>query len=136
MAKAKKPLPSLEWLKPRVRVTRYLCLAGFAALVVLLSAWHLLFATMPSSIFWLIFIVQLVPLAVVAPGVLQGDPRGHSWLCFVLNLYFIQGVLASFDPSKRLFGLLEVSLSFSLFVFALLFIRWTYQQRRKEAGEL
>ena len=135
MAKVKKPLPSLEWLKPRVRVTRTLCLVGFFALILLLSLWHLLFAQMPVSIFWLIFIVQLVPLAIVAPGVLGGDPRGHSWLCFVLNLYFIQGVLASFDPSKRLFGLLEVLVSFSLFVFALLFIRWTYQQRRREAGE-
>ena len=37
MARAKKPLPSLEWLEPRVKLSRALSLFSFIALLTLLS---------------------------------------------------------------------------------------------------
>ena len=44
MARAKKPLPSLEWLEPRVKLSRPLSLFSFIALLTLLLVWNLAFA--------------------------------------------------------------------------------------------
>ena len=79
--------------------------------------------------------IQLLPLALLAPGMLLGNARAHAWTCFVVNIYFIQGVLAAIDPARALFGALEAVISFGLFCCALLYTRWRFQYDRKLAGE-
>lgn len=54
----------------------------------------------------------------------------------MVNIYFIQGVLAAIDPARALFGLLEAVISFGLFCSALLYTRWRFQHDRKLAGEV
>jgi len=135
VARTPKPLPSLEWLKPRVRLSRALSLASFCALVVLLSVWNLFFADLHGARIWVVLAVQLVPLLLVAPGIIGGSPRAHAWTCFIVNLYFIQGVLTATDPARMLYGWLEALLSLTLFVAALLYTRWGYQYARRAAGE-
>jgi uncharacterized membrane protein len=135
VAKKPKILPPLEWLEPRVRLTRALSLAAFASLVVLLVVNTLFFTDLHGARSWVILGVQLLPLALVAPGMIGGSARAHAWMCFVLNLYFITGVEAAFDPSRALFGWLEVVISLTLFVSALLYIRWRFQFDRRIAGE-
>ena len=79
---------------------------------------------------------KLLPLLVVAPGLFMGSARaGNAWACHVVNLYFILGVLAAFDPTQRLFGWAEVLLSVTLFCAALLYTRWRFQYDRRVAGE-
>ncbi|MEX6500953.1 DUF2069 domain-containing protein [Pseudomonas zhanjiangensis] len=135
MARTAKPLPSLDWLKPRLAISRAASLASFFALAALLLAWNLMFAELPDSLFWVVTSFQLAPLLLLAPGLLLGNARAHAWTCFVVNLYFIQGVLAAFDPAKAWFGWLETLLSFSLFCAALMYTRWSFQYARKLAGE-
>lgn len=135
MAKTPKPLPSLDWLKPRMAVSRAVSLASFLALTVLLLVWNLMFADIPSKLLWVILAFQLAPLLLLAPGLIIGNARAHAWTCFVVNLYFIQGVLAAFDPSKALFGWVQALLSVSLFCAALMYTRWCFQYDRKLAGE-
>lgn len=135
MARTPKPLPSLEWLKPRLSISRALSLLSFLALSGLLLVWNLLFAEIPGKLLWVILAFQLAPLLLLAPGLLLGNARAHAWTCFVVNLYFIQGVLAAFDPSKALYGWLLTLLSLSLFCAALMFTRWRFQYERKLAGE-
>lgn len=135
MAKTPKPLPSLEWLKPRLSISRALSLLSFLGLSGLLLVWNLLFAEIPGKLLWVILAFQLAPLLLLAPGLLLGNARAHAWTCFVVNLYFIQGVLAAFDPSKALYGWLLTLLSLSLFCAALMFTRWRFQYERKLAGE-
>ncbi|MDM8349432.1 DUF2069 domain-containing protein [Pseudomonas sp. sp1636] len=135
MAKTAKPLPPLAWLKPRLAVSRALSLLSFLALAVLLLVWNLLFAEIPDKLLWIILAFQLAPLLLLAPGLILGHARAHAWACFVVNLYFIQGVLAAFDPSKALFGWLLAVLSFGLFCGALMYTRWRFQYDRKLAGE-
>ncbi|SDG70019.1 Uncharacterized membrane protein [Pseudomonas benzenivorans] len=135
MARTPKPLPSLDWLKPRLAISRAASLASFLALAVLLLVWNLLFAELPGTLLWVILAFQLAPLLLLAPGLILGNARAHAWTCFVVNLYFIQGVLAAFDPSKALFGWLETLLSFSLFCAALMYTRWCFQYARRLAGE-
>jgi uncharacterized membrane protein len=55
-------------------------------------------------------------------------------MCFVVNLYFIKGALAAYDPNRQWFGLLEMGASLAVFCSALLYVRWRFQlNRRQEA---
>lgn len=135
MARTPKPLPSLEWLKPRLAFSRAASLLSFVALSGVLLGWNLWFAGIPGKLLWVILALQLTPLLLLAPGLLLGHARAHAWACFVVNLYFIQGVLAAFDPSKALYGWLLTLLSLALFCAALLYTRWRFQYDRKLAGE-
>ncbi|GIZ13230.1 DUF2069 domain-containing protein [Pseudomonas sp. NCCP-436] len=135
MARTKKPLPSLEWLQPRLKISRALSLFSFFALLALLLGWNLLFADLHGARIGVVLAIQLAPLALLAPGLLLGNARAHAWTCFVVNIYFIQGVLAAIDPSRVLFGIFEALISFSLFCCALLYTRWRFQYDRKKAGE-
>lgn len=135
MARAKKPLPSLEWLQPRLKLSRALSLFSFAALLVLLLAWNLLFADLHGARIGVVLAIQLLPLVLLAPGLVMGNARAHAWACFVVNIYFIQGVLAAIDPHRAVFGALEAVISFGLFCSALLYTRWRFQYDRKLSGE-
>lgn len=137
MAKRKKPLPPLEWLTPRLAVSRIVSLVFFAALLLLLIGWNVFFANLHGANIWLVLAIQVGPLLLVAPGVILGQPRAHSWACFLVNLYFIQGVLSciSVQPERVWFGAIEVVICFVLFCSALLYTRWRYQFLRKQAGE-
>lgn len=135
MARAKKPLPSLDWLQPRLKLSRALSLLSFFALLALLLVWNLAFADLHGARIGVVLAIQLLPLALLAPGLLLGNARTHAWACFVVNLYFIQGVLAAIDPARALFGMLEAVISFGLFCSALLYTRWRFQYDRKLAGE-
>ncbi|MDD0974520.1 DUF2069 domain-containing protein [Pseudomonas fontis] len=135
MAKKPKILPSMEWLAPRLRLSRALSLAGFFGLIALLTVNNLLFADLHGARPGVILAIELVPLLLLLPGMLMGSARAHAWTCFVVNVYFIKGVLAAFDPARALFGWVEVAVSLLLFVSALLYVRWRFQYERRVAGE-
>jgi uncharacterized membrane protein len=135
VAKKPKVLPPLDWLLPRVRTTRALSLACFFGLIVLLVVNNLWFANLHGARVEVILAVELVPLALLLPGMLRGSARAHAWTCFVVNIYFIKGVLAAFDPSRAMFGWVEVLVSLGLFVSGLLYVRWKFQLERRLAGE-
>jgi len=128
-------LPALEWLEPRVRLSRVAALLCFLGLVALLCIYYLVFADLHGARPWVILSIELVPLLVLLPGMLMGSARGHSWTCFVVNLYFIKGALAAYDPGRSLFGVLEMLMSLAVFTSALLYVRWRYQLNRKLASE-
>ena len=135
MARKPKPLPSLEWLTPRVKISRAVSLISFIALAALLLVWNLVFADLHGARTWVVVSIQLIPLLLVAPGMISGSPRAHAWLCFIVNLYFIQGVLAAINPARMVFGWVEAIISLILFIAALLYTRWGYQYSRKATGE-
>ncbi|MFG6205705.1 DUF2069 domain-containing protein [Pseudomonas retamae] len=135
MAKKPKILPSVAWLEPRVKAMRALSLLSFFALAGLLTAYYLWFADLHGARPWVILLVELIPWLVLAPAMIMGSARGHSWTCFVVNLYFIKGALAAYDPNRQWFGVLEMAASLALFCSALLYVRWRYQLDRKRAGE-
>ncbi|MDE3736072.1 DUF2069 domain-containing protein [Metapseudomonas resinovorans] len=135
MARKPKKLPELAWLAPRMSSSRVVSLASFIALALLLTVNTLFFADLHGARTWVVLAIQLVPLALLAPGMILGNARAHAWTCFVVNIYFIQGVLAAIDPARSLFGWLEAGLSLLLFCAALLYTRWRFQYNRKLAGE-
>ena len=135
MARKPKILPSQAWLEPRVRWSQGLALACFLGLMVLLSAYYLVFADLHGARPWVILLIELVPLLPLLPGMLMGSPRGHSFTCYVVNLYFLKGALAAFDPNRQLFGVLEMGASLAVFCSAMIYIRWRHQLNRRLAGE-
>lgn len=135
MARTPKVLPPLDWLAPRLRLTRALSLASYVGLITLLAVNNLWFAQLHGARVEVILAIELIPLLLLLPGLLLGSARAHAWACFVVNLYFIKGVLAAFDPARALFGWVEVLVSLVLFVSALLFVRWRFQWERRMAGD-
>jgi uncharacterized membrane protein len=135
VAKKPKVLPALEWLEPRVKISRVASLLCFFGLIALLIIYYLGVADLHGARPWVILLIELVPLLLLTPAMVLGSPRAYSWTCFVVNLYFIKGALASFDPNRWLFGVLEMLASLAVFVSALLYIRWVFQRNRKLAGE-
>lgn len=135
MARQKKPLPPLEWLTPRVRASRVLTLLFLVALVALMGAWYLGITDLHGARPWVIFAVLMLPLALVTPGMLLGSARAHAWACYVLNIYFIHGVITAFEPGRLWFGAALAVLSGLLFSSALLYTRWRYQVDRRLSGE-
>lgn len=133
MAKTPKALPALAWLEPRVRWGRVAALLCFFGLIGLLTIYYLWLADLHGARPWVILSIELVPLLLLTPGMLTGSARGHSWTCFVVNLYFIKGALAAYDPHRALFGVLEMLASVAVFVSALLYVRWRHQYTRQLA---
>lgn len=134
MAKTPKALPAREWLEPRVRFSRAASLICFLGMIALLSVYYLLFADLHGARPGVILTIELLPLLILTPGMISGSPRGHSWTCFVINLYFIKGAVAAFDPNRWLFGLLEMALSVAVFISTLFYVRWRFQLSRKLAA--
>lgn len=135
VARKPKVLPALDWLAPRLRLTRALSLACFFGLIALLVVNNLWFADLHGARVEVILAIELIPLLLLLPGMLSGSARAHAWTCFVVNIYFIKGVLAAFDPARALFGWVEVLVSLGLFVSGLLYVRWKFQFERRMAGE-
>nr|WP_218168881.1 DUF2069 domain-containing protein [Pseudomonas sp. E6002] len=114
---------------------RALSLLAFLGLVGLLCAYYLVFADLHGARPWVILLIELVPLLLLAPGMILGSARGHSWMCFVVNLYFIKGALAAYDPNRQWFGVLEMLASLAVFCTALMYVRYRHQLNRRLAGE-
>lgn len=135
MPRKPKPLPSLDWLAPRLRLALAFSRVSFVTLAAVLLVWNLVFADLHGARPWVIVGIQLIPLLLVAPGLFSGSPRAHAWTCFIVNLYFIQGVLAAIDPARMIYGWTQAMVSLLLFVAALLYTRWASQYERKASGE-
>ena len=134
--KSPKPLPELNWLEPRLRISRILSLLSLAALAALLDTWDLYFVDMHGARPWVILSFALTPLLVIALGIIFGSEKTHIWACILINIYFVHGVLASFSPDKAWLGYAEIFLSALLFCSAFMHTLWQFKYNRKLAGEV
>lgn len=133
MSKADKPLPSLGYLQPRIRISRWLSALGYAGLLGCLFIYNGFIADLHGANPLVIVGVLLVPLLIFLPGIAIGHVRTHAWLCFAINLYFIYGVQTCFVPGKETYGAILVGTSVLYFMAALMFVRWSYQAQRVRA---
>lgn len=135
MSKADKPLPDLDFLNPRLRICRTLALIGYLGLLATLLIYNALLADLHGANPWIIVGTLTVPLLIFMPGMLKGNIRTHAWLCFVVNLYFIYGVLSCFQLERMTYGLLLTGFSLLFFIPALGYVRWGFQAQRVINGE-
>ena len=83
MAKAAGATPRVDWLLPRLRICRYLSLASFFALALLLLVWNLGYAAVPRSLLWAVLAFQLLPLLLLAPGTVSYTHLTLPTICSV-----------------------------------------------------
>lgn len=135
MSSADKPLPSLAYLAPRVKFCRIMAMIGYLGLLATLLIYNGLIADLHGANPWIILGTLTVPLLIFMPGMLMGNVRTHAWLCFVVNLYFIYGVLTCFQPERMVYGALLTGLSMLFFIPAMGYVRWGFQAQRVVNGE-
>ncbi len=123
------PLPKKE-LEFKLAVSRFLTLASYLGLLALLLAGLVLFPPPEEARFAVILAVLWLPLLVFLPFIWLKQPRAHAWLCFVSLLYFTNGVTTAFVPGKASLGLIQVLLTTTLFIAAMLYGRWRAMQLR------
>ena len=60
------------------------------------------------------FVIQVLPLLLVLPGVLRGLHRGYFYAVLAASLYFIHGVMEAATEDLRTVGLWEVGFAVAL----------------------
>lgn len=111
---------------------RRVLLASFWAEVVLLTIttwWLHQEGREPSLTIW---VIRVLPLLVFVPGLLSNNLRSLAWLCFVCLMYFMISVTEAMSPFRLWVNYIEVALSVTLFVSAMLTIRWCSQWQRAQ----
>lgn len=83
----------------------------------------------PSVTIWL---VRVLPLLVFVPGLMRNDFRSLAWLCFVCLMYFMLAVTEAMSPLRLWINYVEVALSVTVFVSAMMTIRWCSQWQRTD----
>ena len=111
-------------LRTKAERCRTLTLTLLGALIVLLVLWRTLL--IPAEHFITIIAIHIIPLALFIPGILARKPKVFIWFCFVILLYFCQGVMSSFAlPSiLGIVGLLETILTSGVFCAAMMAARY------------
>lgn len=71
--------------------------------------------------------IQILPLAAFVPVLQKGSLRPYQWLCFVIMLYFMMGVLTVFSPGQKYIGILITFCCVLLFCSAIFYI---HQQQK------
>ncbi len=69
------------------------------------------------------FVVQVLPLLLVLPGVLRGRFRGFFYAILAATLYFLHGVLEAVTPDQRFMALWETGFAVALIAVASLAMR-------------
>ncbi len=109
-------LPSRDRLQHALQLSYYSLLFFF----LLVSLQALESPGISTAVIWLL---QVFPLLIFAPGLHRQNSRSFLWLSLVVLLYFIHGVLVSFDSVRRYWGIAEVSLCVVLFTLLIMRIR-------------
>lgn len=112
-----------ERVRRKLQVARTLVIGSYVGLLVLFSVLTLL-QTDPNLPLW---VVQVVPLLIFAPGLWRGRHRTYSWLCFVVLIYFTWAVTNTLSPLVYWRDYLVVLLTVVLFSSAMMASRWRQQ---------
>lgn len=100
------------------RMLWYALWLSFFALVALevLDAWQ-------RSVPMLLWILWLLPLGILLPGLLRGRLRTVTWLAFVSLLYFVLAVLRLFAEPESTRAQLELVAVIGLFTCSMFYVR-------------
>ena len=108
----------------RVMDLSYRCIVGsYCALLGLFLINSLTALDQFSLAIPVIWLLQSAPLLGFARAVRRKNAQQLIWLSLVVLLYFMHGVLVTFDPARRIVGAAELGLSVLLFCALLLYLR-------------
>ena len=98
-----------------------LCLGSLFALTGLRQFFMEPLAGTGTNLLW--FLIQVLPLLAVTPGVLRLQARSFLLAALAAMLYFSHGVLVAVAPDMRTFGLWEVGFAMGLVLTASFSVR-------------
>ncbi len=105
----------------RLRLAHAATLGGILLLMGLLILWYGLLHPAPV---WLA--IWILPLLFPLRGLIRGRAYTHAWTSFLILAYFIHGVVEAWaNPAARLLAALEIVLSVTVYLGAILFARWS-----------
>jgi uncharacterized membrane protein len=107
-----------------VQGLQFLCLISIGSLFALTGLRQFFvdpLANPVPNLIW--FIIQVLPLLLVLPGVLKLRPRSYLLGALGAMLYFSHGVLLTVSPEHLAMGLWEVGIALALVVSATLVLR-------------
>lgn len=70
--------------------------------------------------FWPAWLLQVVPLLMLLPGILVKRYRSYSWVCFLMLLYFSSFVVQVFTDYTQWIDWLGLALSIIIFISAMI----------------
>jgi uncharacterized membrane protein len=95
----------------------------FLLAVIVLDAWTV------EKHFWKIWLLQTIPLLLLAPGLLQRHYRTHSWLCFIVLAYFTNYVVQVYSPSRGILDWAGLILTVVIFISSMFASRFLQRLR-------
>jgi len=120
-------------LSPELARYRFAALVCFYCLLLYFA--YSSYQALPSPNFssLIIWLIQIAPLLLFAPGLHLNILRSNIWMSFIVLVYFIHGVLIAFDSERTAMGIIEIVLCVGLFSSLVLMIR---KQQAKLKSEL
>ena len=122
-----------------LRGLQFLCLLWIGSLFALTGLRQFFVEPLANPIPNLIwFVIQVLPLLAVLPGVLSLRIRSYLFATLAAMLYFFHGVLLTVDPDDRTLGFWEVGFSLALVLtasFALRHLRMAQAELQAGRGE-
>ena len=111
--------PNLAALAQRARITRFLSLGFYIALILLMVFESWFENSIPA-----VWVARLLPLLLFVPGVIAGRLRTQIWLCLVCLLYFLAFVQDYFALKHSVLPLVNLLVLFGLFCSGVFYVRW------------
>jgi len=121
---------SPKFMTPRISL--YLTLSAYFALLLLLIVWHgFVFPATKQP--WLITAFIIAPLLFPLRGLLKENPYTYAWTSFVILLYFMHGTVEAWaNSNERIYAIIEVYLSVQLYIGAIYYARLQGRALKKE----
>ena len=116
----------------RLSALRWLSLCSYFGLLILVVSWNTLISPSQHYPTGIILLLTAVPLLFPMRGMLYGKAYTHAWVSFLSMYYFLLGVGDAYsDPEDRIYGLLMVSLSISLFFGSMYYARFKGREEKR-----
>ncbi|MBL4821319.1 MAG: DUF2069 domain-containing protein [Gammaproteobacteria bacterium] len=106
-----------------IRRWRLTVLVAFYGLLLLFLVNSLSMTIRAGPTTLVIWFIQIFPLLIFLPALHRNYLRAYAWLSFAILIYFVHGVLTSFNSDKLLIGLVETFLSSVIFIALVIYIR-------------
>ena len=126
-----KPIKEIKNLATKLQYSNYVTHTTYLLLLGLLTYWNFSRASGPSIGLWLL---QSLPLMVLAPGMFARYYRTYSWLCFILLGYFIVAVERTMISTSTHLDSLFLALVVVLFISSMLTSRWLQYFQKSNVG--
>ena len=106
-----------------VALVRWLTLAGYGLLILLLVLWYGLWSpsTLPVG---LVLFFLLLPLIFPLVGMIRGKIYTHAWMTMLILFYFIHGVGEAWTtPEDRIYAIAEIILSMVIYIGSIAYVK-------------